>query len=152
LKGGGRSSSLAARHLDRSGNEADHDFGSTFSFPPSIRKLVLNDTKFNVESFAATIKFCFEAPSLVSLGLNNIGLPGPEVARTFAQFLARLDVKESRFALQELHWDDNVVTPVFLRAPEKCPDLRPLSLNGSITGADRSIQLYREFLSVNTSV
>jgi hypothetical protein len=84
--------------------------------------------------------------------MQNVGLSSADLETIFAQLLVRPEITDVRFLLTELRWDNNHVTPSFLRVLEKCPQLHILSLNGSITGADKSIQHLSDFLSVNTTI
>jgi hypothetical protein len=150
LKAAGRSRSFTVRELDLSGNDASRGFGTTFVFPASVEKIALNDVVFKRESFAATARFCLTAPALESLSLQNTGLPAAELERAFKNVLARTE--GATFALHDFFWDNNSVTPSFLRVLEKCPDLDLLSLNGALTGLDQSIKLLGEYLASDPGI
>jgi hypothetical protein len=152
LRNAVRSKCFAVRNLDLSGNMANGSFGSTSRLPPSIRKITLNDMRFTEDVFEETIRFCLTAPSVTSLSLGNVGLARAEIEKILSGLLARPDMNGVRFAVTKFRWDDNPITPAFLRMVERCPDLRFLSLNGCLSGEDQSIQLVGEFLNVNTSV
>jgi hypothetical protein len=152
LKGAGRSKNFAVRALDLSGNEASAGFGTTFVFPPSIQKLTVNSVSFTRESFAATVRHCLAAHSLVSLSMQNVGLAGAEVERAFNLVAVHPELRGTAFALREFFWDNNEVTPSFFKVLERCPGLQLLSLNGSLAGADQSVPLLAEFLAVDTGL
>jgi hypothetical protein len=152
LKTAGRSKSFTVRSLNLSGNDATPGFGSTFSFPPSVRKIVLNAVAFNRDAFAAAIRYCLASTAVTSLSMQNVSLAGADLERACKSVVGRPDFRGARLAVQEVFWDNNTVTPSLLELLERCPELRLLSLNGSLAGGDQSIRLLSEFLACNATL
>jgi hypothetical protein len=152
LKTAGLTPGFSVVNLNLSGNTASRGFGQTFTFPPSIQKLAMNDVQWGSRSLTVTFRHCLLAPNLKHLELQSTGLPAVEVDVMCAQVLSKTELQPAPIGTTSLFWDENPVTPEFVRLLERMPSLRTLSLNQSISEAGPPSNLLLQYLTVNETI
>jgi hypothetical protein len=142
--------SISLKGLDVSGNVATRPLQRILALPPTLDRFVADDIEFGIEIFAQVLKTVFTTRRPIAVSLSNNHLKPGNVDEVFRALVAKV-APNSGFAVRELFWERNCITPGMFGTLERCERLRLLSLSGLRPGDDDA-RILTQFLASNCTV